>query len=98
MVATTTISSPNKREALNIRIKPEERDLIDRAAKIQRKSRTDFVLEAACRAAEEALFDQCLISVDPKAYTDFLTRLDMPPRPNDRLQKTMQTVAPWDEL
>lgn len=98
MVATTTISSQNKREALNIRIKPEERDLIDRAAKIQRKSRTDFVLEAACRAAEEALFDQLIITVDPKAYTNFLTRLDMPPRPNDRLQKTMQTVAPWDKL
>ncbi|GEB90109.1 type II toxin-antitoxin system TacA family antitoxin [Zymomonas mobilis] len=55
MVATTSITPSIKREALNIRVKPEERDLIDRAAKAQRKSRTDFMLEAACRAAEEAL-------------------------------------------
>ncbi|TYX09925.1 DUF1778 domain-containing protein, partial [Klebsiella pneumoniae] len=44
-----------KRETLNLRIKPAERDLIDRAAKARGKNRTDFVLEAARAAAEEAL-------------------------------------------
>ncbi len=34
-----------KRETLNLRIKPAERDLIDRAAKARGKNRTDFVLE-----------------------------------------------------
>ena len=47
-----------KRETLKIRIKPEERKLIDRAAKTRGKNRTDFILEAARRAAEDAFLDQ----------------------------------------
>ena len=84
-----------KRETLNIRIKPEERNLIDRAAKTRGKNRTDFILEAARLAAEDALLDQVIISVSPEAYSEFLARLDMPPKPNERLRKTMQTPAPW---
>ena len=88
--------TPTKRETLNIRIKPEERNLIDRAAKARGKNRTDFVLEAARAAAEETLLDQTLIAVSPKAYAEFLARLDMSPKPNERLRKTMQTPAPWE--
>eukprot|EP01041_Mallomonas_annulata_P018328 gene18328-37208_t len=66
-----------KRETLNIRIKPEERNLIDRAAKTRGKNRTDFILEAARLAAEDALLDQVIISVSPEAYSEFLARLDM---------------------
>ncbi|WP_296662598.1 DUF1778 domain-containing protein [Paraburkholderia sp.] len=87
---------PAKRETLNIRIKPEERSLIDRAAKLRGKNRTDFVLEAARNAAEEALLDQTIITSSPDAYAAFLARLDMPPQPNERLRKMLQTPAPWD--
>lgn len=90
------IDAPNKRETLNIRIRAEERGLIDRAAAIRGKNRTDFILDAARLAAEEALLNQVLITASPQAYEEFLTRLDMPPQPNERLRKTMQTPAPWD--
>jgi uncharacterized protein (DUF1778 family) len=85
-----------KRETLNIRIKPEERSLIDRAAKARGKNRTEFVLEAARIAAEEAILDQAILSVTPEAYQAFLEQLDLPPKPNERLRKTMQAPAPWD--
>jgi uncharacterized protein (DUF1778 family) len=85
-----------KRETLNIRIKPEERGLIDRAAKARGKNRTEFVLEAARIAAEEAIMDQAVISVTPEAYQAFLEQLDSPPKSNERLRKTMQAPAPWD--
>ena len=85
-----------KRETLNIRIKPEERNLIDRAAKTRGKNRTDFILDAARLAAEDALLDQVIISVSSEAYSQFLARLDMPPKPNQRLRKTMQTLPPWE--
>jgi uncharacterized protein (DUF1778 family) len=84
-----------RRQSLNLRIKPEERGLIDRAAKTLGKNRTDFVLEAARRAAEEALLDRTVLSVSPKAYAEFLARLDAPPRPNKRLRRTMKTPPPW---
>jgi uncharacterized protein (DUF1778 family) len=89
--------APIKRETLNIRIKPEERNLIDRAARTRGKNRTDFILDAARLAAEEALLDQMIIFTGAPAYAEFLARLDMPPAPNERLRKTMQTPAPWDE-
>ena len=85
-----------KRQSLNLRIKPEERGLIDRAAKTLGKNRTEFVLDAARRAAEDALLDRTVLMVSPKAYAEFLARLDAPPQPNERLQKTLRTVAPWE--
>jgi uncharacterized protein (DUF1778 family) len=85
-----------KRETLNLRIKPEERGLIDRAAKSLGKNRTDFVLEAARRAAEEALLDRTNFTVSRKAYAEFLARLDAPPKPNERLRRTMRSKAPWE--
>ena len=85
------------RETLNIRIKAEERGLIDRAARAKGKNRTDFILDAARAAAEDALLDQAVIRLNESAYMEFLERLDAPPRSNARLQKTMQTSAPWDE-
>ena len=84
------------RDTLNLRIKPEERGLIDRAATITGKTRTDFVLEAARRAAEEALLGRTVLTVSPEAYAAFLARLDEPPRPNDRLRRTMQHVPHWE--
>lgn len=93
----TPNETPSKRETLNIRIKPGERDLIDRAARARGKNRTDFILDAARLAAEEALLDQVIIAVSPEVYAEFIARLDMPPRSNERLRKTMQTPAPWDK-
>lgn len=86
-----------KRETLNIRIKAEERGLIDRAAKARGKNRTDFILDAARLAAEEVLLDRALIITSPEGYAQFLSRLNQAPRPNARLRKTMRTPAPWDK-
>ncbi|CAN7603675.1 DUF1778 domain-containing protein [Pseudoduganella sp. LjRoot289] len=91
------MAPPDKRSTLNIRIKPEERDLIDRAARVQGKNRTDFILDAARRAAEDALLDRTVMLAGPKNYAEFLARLDMPPQPNQHLLKTMQADAPWDK-
>ena len=87
----------SRRDTLNLRIKPELRGLIDRAAELMGKNRTDFVLNAARQAAEDALLDRTVFTVSPKAYAEFLARLDAPPRPNARLRRSMQTAAPWDK-
>jgi len=85
-----------KRATLNVRIKPEDRNLIDRAARLLGKSRTDFLLESARRAAQDALLDQTLFKVSPTVYAEFVARLDAPPAPNERLRRTMTTPAPWE--
>jgi len=96
-VMAPTSNRPAPRDSLNLRIKPELRGLIDRAARLAGKNRTDFVLEAARRAAEDALLDRTLFTISPKAYAEFLARLDAPPQPNERLQRTMRTRSPWEK-
>ena len=91
-----TTKTRTRRDSLNLRIKPEERGLIDKAAALTGKTRTDFVLEAARHAAVEALTDRTLFLVDKDTYAQFVAALDAPPRPNARLIRTMQTPAPWD--
>ena len=86
-----------KRGTLNLRIKPELRGLIDRAAELSGKNRTDFVLDAARLAAEDALLDRTIFAVNAKAYAEFLARLDAPPRPNSRLRRSLRTAAPWEK-
>lgn len=93
---TASPERSSRRETLNIRIRAEERGLIDRAAQVRGKNRTDFILEAVRRAAEETLLERALMSVSPEAYADFLARLEAPPKPNERLRRTMQTPPPWD--
>jgi uncharacterized protein (DUF1778 family) len=92
-----TVQEPAaKRQTLNLRIKPEERELIDRAARASGKNRTEFILDATRRAAEDALLDQALLRVGAEAFAAFQARLDAPPQPNERLRKTMQSVPPWE--
>ena len=91
----TTPNTKPRRETLNLRIPAIERGLIDRAAESAGKTRTDFILEAARRAAEEVLLDRALMVVSPEAYAKFLKRLDRPAQPSERLRRTMQAKAPW---
>jgi len=81
---------------LNIQIRPDERGLIDRAAELAGKTRADFVLEAARRAAVETLTDRMLFAVDAATFAKFEAALDDPPHPNEALRRTIQAAPPWD--
>jgi uncharacterized protein (DUF1778 family) len=94
---TTATTTKARRDTLNLRIPPAERNLIDRAAESVGKTRTYFILEAARRAAEEALLDRALMVVSPEAYGEFLKRLDRPAQPNERLRRTMRSKTPWQK-
>lgn len=80
--------------AVNLRVRIEVRDLIDQAATLQRKSRSEFMIDAARRAAEDALLDQALVRVTPEAYTRFLEILDAPPD-GDGYDRLMSAPRPW---
>ena len=90
-----SIEPQAKRESLNLRVPPDVRELIDQAARAVGKNRTEFILEASCRGAEDALLDRALLRVDEDAFMAFQELLDRPAAPNDRLRKTMQSKAPW---
>ena len=80
---------------ISMRVPPETRDLIDRAAKATGRTRTDFMLETARKAAEEALLDQRFFHLDAAAYTAFREALDAPPRELPELSKLLSAPTPW---
>lgn len=84
-----------KGETLRIRVKPEDRALIDRASKACGKVRTAFVLDTLRAAAEETLLDRTLFLVSPEAFAEFVARLDEPARPNEGLRKLMRAPSLW---
>ena len=83
--------------SINIRAKTKQRDLIDQAADRLGRSRSDFMLEAACREAEDVLLDQAFFKVDEGTFAKFQALLDNPLPPNDKLRRLLKTKAPWDK-
>ncbi|WP_295387757.1 DUF1778 domain-containing protein [uncultured Thiodictyon sp.] len=80
--------------AVNLRVREDIRDLIDQAAKSQGRSRSDFMIDAARRAAEDALLNQTLVRVDRQTYEHFLTVLDQPPE-GEGFERLMRAPSPW---
>lgn len=82
--------------SINIRAKARQRDLIDQAADRLGRSRSDFMLEAACRAAEDVLLDQAFFLVDAGTFAKFQALIDLPLPPTDKLRRLLKTKAPWE--
>ena len=82
--------------SINIRAKARQRDLIDQAAQRLGRSRSDFMLEAACREAQDLLLDQAFFTVDSPTFAKFRALLDRPLPPTDKLRRLLKTKAPWD--
>lgn len=82
--------------SINIRAKAKQRDLIDQAAGRLGRSRSDFMLEAACREAENVLLDQAFFTVDQGTFAKFQALIDNPLPPTDKLRRLLKTKAPWE--
>lgn len=83
--------------AINLRALPEQRDLIDQAASLLGKNRSDFMLEAACERARSVVLDQVFFSLDAEKFKQFTAMLDAPPGPNAGLDRLMAVKAPWTD-
>lgn len=97
MDAQLTGSANQTRDVtINIRAKQSQRDLIDFAAQAQGKSRSDFMLETACREAISVLLDRRFFALDDEKFNQFMALLDAPPVQNEKLRTLLTTKAPWD--
>jgi uncharacterized protein (DUF1778 family) len=83
--------------AINLRARPEQRDLIDQAAELLGKSRSDFMLEAACDKAQSVLLDQIFFRLDADKLRQFTKLLDAPPARNPGFERLMAVKAPWSK-
>lgn len=81
--------------AINLRALPEQRDLIDHAAELLGKNRSDFMLEAACERAQAVVIDQVFFGLNADKFKQFNAMLDAAPSANPGLERLMAVKAPW---
>lgn len=86
-----------RKSLINLRVTRRDRDLIDRAAVALGKNRTEFMLEATRRAAEDALLDRSLFRLEPARFEAFQASLDAPAKPPMALRELLATKVPWKE-
>jgi uncharacterized protein (DUF1778 family) len=82
--------------AINLRAPRSWRELVDRAADVAGKSRTEFILESTRARAVDVLLDQRLFALEPRRYEAFMAVLDASPKPNEKLRQLLKRKAPWD--
>jgi uncharacterized protein (DUF1778 family) len=93
-VAERTAGADTK-GSVNLRIEARTRQLIDEAAALLGKTRTEFMVEIARREAIDVLLDQRLFVLDPERYDAFMNALDNPPAPGPKLRALLRRKTPW---
>lgn len=83
--------------AINLRALPEQRDLIDYAANLLGKNRSDFMLEAACERAQAVVLDQVHFALDTERFGQFMDLLEAPVETNQGLKRLLSVQAPWEK-
>ncbi|HVH41954.1 MAG TPA: DUF1778 domain-containing protein [Labilithrix sp.] len=83
-------------QPLSLRLADTDLALIDRAAELRGRSRTDFMREAALRAAEEVIMDRALIRMSGSGFAAFAAALAGPPASIPALVEVMKRKAPWE--
>lgn len=86
-----------KDHPLSMRLLAADIAIIDRAAGLRGRSRTDFVREAALRAAEEVLMERTLVRMSPEAFTAFRAAIEAPAEPVPELVDLLRRPAPWED-
>ncbi|MCI5221415.1 MAG: DUF1778 domain-containing protein [Candidatus Electrothrix sp. AR4] len=82
---------------INIRARYSQRELIDRAAALLNKNRTDFILEASCREAENVLLDQSLFLLNEQQFAEFDAALQEKFSENKHIKNLLSSKAPWEK-
>jgi uncharacterized protein (DUF1778 family) len=95
--APAPIEAARRDVTINLRAPAHLRDLIDRAAGILGKNRSEFMLDTARRFAEDVLVDRTLFMLDGERYAAFAALLDEAPKPSADLRRLMTTNAPWEK-
>ncbi|MEX6508887.1 DUF1778 domain-containing protein [Jiella sp. M17.18] len=83
--------------SINLRIETNTRQLIDDAAAVLGKTRTEFMVESARRQAIDVLLDQRLFALNPERYDAFMHALDNPPASGPKLRSLLRRVPAWQK-
>lgn len=97
MKQSETRAAGGQGQTINLRASHKQKALIDRAAEALGRSRSDFMLDTACREAETVLLDQRYLALSREKFERFTALLDTPPARNQKLQRFLRTKALWNK-
>ena len=90
-------AAQRKDHPLSMRLPDADLAIIDRAAQLRGRSRTEFMRDAAVRAAEEAIMENTVIRLGAESFAAFVAELDRPGKPVPALVELFKQPAPWGE-
>jgi len=97
IVAAVPLAHGRHAVTINLRAPVQARELIDCAAAAEGKTRTEFMLDSACRRAQEVLLEKRLFSLEGEKYEEVIRLLEAPPPPNGALKRLLLGKSPWDK-
>lgn len=81
---------------INMRVDTKKRSLIDAAVELLGTDRTSFILDAACKRAEDVILEKQLFMLSDEAFDQFEMALQANPiRSNKCLQELMSRPSRW---
>lgn len=87
-------SSVKRREdRLEVRLTPKAKSMLKRAASVERKTVSAFILDKGLEAAAETLADRREIHLNAKQYDAFVAALDSPTKPRPKLERLILTPS-----
>ena len=92
---TMTVTS-SRTEKVDLRVTEATKRLLQTAARANRRSVSEFVLESALARAEETLPDRTRFGLDAEQWSAFQAALDAPPRPLLRLAKLLREPSVFE--
>ena len=91
MRRTTAIDRRSlKKERLEARVTPEQKEMIARAAALRGSSVTEFVVASAQQAAADTIKDFEFLTLHDEAREVFVNAVLHPPAPNEAARKAAQ--------
>ncbi|MBE5251963.1 DUF1778 domain-containing protein [Mixta mediterraneensis] len=91
----TTVRKSVRDKQINIRATDEERAVIDYAASLVNKNRTDFIVERAVHEAQNIILDQRVFVLDDARYQEFIRQLEAPVQNVEGRQRLMDVKPEW---
>lgn len=86
----------SKTAPINMRVEPSQQALLTKAAAVLHMDRSAFILDVACREAQNVLLDQRLFYLNEADFDAFEAALTAPLPDNDKLAQLLSEPSPWE--
>ena len=89
-------TTESRSERVDLRMTPAAKRTLQRAAAVNNKTLSEFLLDTGLNAALETLADRRVFQLDKERWDEFIAALASPPKSNPRLRKLLVRKPAWE--